>query len=112
MRSWLTLLEKDGEGRLMERTVERRSVHDGWNEVDEQTRGSEEDVGQTSQINASQRTELLLSSDSRLGGGAQTGSGTISMSSRAQKFHLLFVMADPRLLSEVPFEPILQIAAV
>lgn len=54
----------------MERTVERRSVHDGWNEVDEQTRGSEEDVGQTSQINASQRTELLLSSDSRLGGGS------------------------------------------
>lgn len=55
----------------MERTVERRSVNDWWNEVDEQTRGSEEDVGQTSQINASQRTDLLLSSDSRLVGSDQ-----------------------------------------
>lgn len=54
----------------MERTVER-SVNDRWNEVDEQTRGSEKDVGQTSQINASQRTELLLSSDSRLVGSDQ-----------------------------------------
>lgn len=43
---------------------------------------------------------------------AQTSSRTISMSSRAQKFHLEFVMADLELLSEVPFEPILQIAAV